>query len=271
MTAGGHGTDLAGLVYLLTGASRGIGLAIATALVDSGARVVINGRDPDALRGAVAALGADRAAGVAGSVDEDDVLAECAATAVRVFGRLDGVVNNAGVNLFHGPLRDIPRRRFDRTIAINLAAPLFLVQHAIRHGLGANGRGAVLNMSSVGAQQPKAGIGAYCASKAGLEMLTKMLALELGPQGIRVNALAPGLVPTETSRPLLDGRADELAEARPLRRLGSVRDIADAAMFLLSDASAWTTGAVLVVDGGALLVSGPATVVASRQAPGVRP
>jgi NAD(P)-dependent dehydrogenase (short-subunit alcohol dehydrogenase family) len=133
-----------------------------------------------------------------------------------------------------------------------------VVQRALERGFGADGGGAVVNVSSVAAQRPQANIGAYCVTKAGLEMLTKALALELGPRGIRVNAVAPGLLATETSRALWEGegRAERLARSRPLGRLGHVDDVTAGVLFPLSPASAWVTGTVLVIDGGAMVVSG---------------
>src|SRR3546814_6749910 len=125
----------------------------------------------------------------------------------------------------------------------------------------------LVNMSTVGAQQPQQGIGAYCTSKAALEMLTKVLALELGAQGIRVNAVAPGLVATETSRKLWEGNAEKLGRARPSGRLGEVVDVAEVTLFILSDKSECMTGSVVVVDGGALLVTGPA---AAASCPAIR-
>src|SRR3546814_10052 len=127
-------------------------------------------------------------AGVVGSVDDDEVVGQCLDAAFGGFGRLDGIVNNVGINAFHGPLAKIPRSRWDRTMALNLTAPLIIVQQAVQRGFGKERPGVVVNMSTVGAQQPQQGIGAYCTSKAALEMLTKVLALELGAQGIRVRS-----------------------------------------------------------------------------------
>lgn len=249
------GDEFAGRVYLVTGSTRGLGLAIATSLLERGARVVVNGRDPDAVE-ALVAPHEGRAVGVAGSVDDDATVDRCIAAAAEL-GPLDGIVNNVGINAFHGPLAEIPRRRWDRTFAVNVTAPLMVVQRALEAGFGADRPGAVVNMSTVGAQRAQADIGAYCVSKAALDALTRSLALELGPRGVRVNAVAPGLVATETSRVLWDGREEELGRGRPLGRLGQPVDVAEATLFLLSDRASWITGSVLVIDGGALLVGGP--------------
>jgi NAD(P)-dependent dehydrogenase (short-subunit alcohol dehydrogenase family) len=248
-------TTLDGRRYIVTGSTKGIGLAVAHRLLGSGASVVVNGRDAAVLDEAVQQLGGERVVAVPGSVDDDDVLQACVAAAYDELGGLDGIVNNVGINAFHGPLVEVPRGRWDRTLAVNLSAPLFLVQHAVRRGFRA---GSVVNISSVGARRPQHDIGPYCVSKAGLEGLTMALALELGPMRIRVNAVAPGLIATETSRLLWEGegRRERLAAARPLGRLGEVEDVAAAVAFLLSDESDWVTGAVLTVDGGALVVSG---------------
>ena len=255
--AGSPGDGFADRVYLVTGSTRGLGLAVAGALFDRGAKVVVNGRDADAVDELVGRH-PGRAVGVAGSVDDDDTVDRCL-DAASSLGPLDGIVNNVGMNAFHGPLAEVPRRRWDRTFAVNVTAPLVVVQRALDAGFGVGRPGVVVNMSTVGAQRSQADIGAYCVSKAALDALTRALALELGPRGVRVNAVAPGLVATETSRVLWEVREDELGRARPLGRLGQPGDVAEATLFLLSDRSSWVTGTVLVVDGGALLVGGPAS------------
>jgi len=242
--------------YVVTGSTRGIGRAVAGALDQAGARVVVNGRDAAAVRATVSEL--DNAVGVTGSVGDDEVLAELTSTAVAEFGRLDGLVNNVGINLFLGPLLEIPERRWQRTLQINSWVPLRLTQLAVRDGLGEHGGGGVVNVSTVGARRIEPGIGAYCASKAALEVVTKVLAAELGERRVRCNAVAPGMIPTETSSALLaaPGRAAELAAARPAGRLGTGQDVADLTLFLLSDKASWITGEVVTVDGGAQVARG---------------
>lgn len=238
--------------YVVTGSTRGIGRAVAGELAAAGARVVVNGRDPDAVRTTVSEL--DGSVGVTGSVGDDDVLVELVDTAVTEFGRLDGVVNNVGINLFLGPLLDIPERRWRRTLQVNTWVPLRLTQLAVRSGLGEYEGGGVVNVSTIGARRIEPGIGAYCASKAALEVVTRVLAVELGERRVRCNAVAPGMIPTETSSALLaaPGRVEELAAARPAGRLGTGQDVADLTLFLLSDKASWITGEVVTVDGGAL-------------------
>ena len=239
----------AGRTALVTGASRGIGLAVAQRLVAEGARVVVTGRKPGPLAEAVAQLGGpEHAVGVAGDTADDEHRAAAVARAVETFDSLDLLVNSAGINPVFGPLVDLDLAAARTTVEANVLAALSWVQHAHRAWLGEHG-GAVVNLSSIGAFAPSAGLGAYSASKLMLVHLTRTLALELGP-GVRVNAVAPALVKTRFSTAIYAGREAEATADYPLGRLGTPEDVAAAVAFVLSDDAGWITGQTLLLDGG---------------------
>lgn len=237
--------DFDGRVAIVTGGSRGIGLAVAEALTRGGANVVITGRKADALEAAAAALGADALA-VRGSADAEGHAADVVGQAKARFGRVDFLVNNAGTNPQYGPLQEADLSAVDKVWAVNLRAPLVFAQEVWRSGFGPRG-GAIVNMSSVGAIRVGANLGAYHVSKAGLQHMTRQLAYEMAPR-VRVNAVAPAVVRTGFSRALFE--ADDPVAAYPLGRLGEADDVAEAVAFLLSDSSSWITGQTLVLDGG---------------------
>ena len=244
-----------GRTAIVTGASRGIGLAIAQRLVDEGARVVITARKPEALEEAVAQLGGpDRATFVAGHADDPDHRAKTVATAVETFGSLDLLVNNTGINPLYGPLMGLDVEAARKTVDVNCLAPIAWIQQAHRAWMGEHG-GAVVNVASVAGLRPAPGIAVYGGTKAMLIHLTEELAVELGP-GIRVNAVAPAVVKTRFATALYEGREEEVAAAYPLKRLGVPDDIGSVVAFLLSEDAAWMTGQTLVVDGGVLLRGG---------------
>lgn len=245
-------TRFAGRTALVTGASRGIGLAVAQRLVAEGARVVVTGRKPGPLAEAVAQLGGpEHAVGVAGDTADDEHRAAAVARAVETFDSLDLLVNSAGINPVFGPLVDLDLAAARTTVEANVVAALSWVQHAHRAWLGEHG-GAVVNLSSIGAFAPSAGLGAYSASKLMLVHLTRTLALELGP-GVRVNAVAPALVKTRFSTAIYAGREAEATADYPLGRLGTPEDVAAAVAFVLSDDAGWITGQTLLLDGGLTL------------------
>ncbi|KAB1914517.1 SDR family oxidoreductase [Micromonospora sp. AMSO31t] len=244
----------AGRTAIVTGASRGIGLAVAERLVAEGARVVVTGRRQEALDEAVARLGAGRAVGVAGHADDPDHQAEVVARAVDAFGGADLLVNNTGINPAYGPLVELDLAAARKVFEVNCLAALSWVQQVHRAWMGEHG-GAIVNVSSVAGVRPAAGIGFYGASKAMLTHLTQQLAVELGPD-IRVNAVAPAVVKTRFATALYEGREEEVAAAYPLRRLGVPTDVGSVVAFLLSEDAAWITGQLLVVDGGLTLTGG---------------
>lgn len=244
-----------GKTAIVTGASRGIGLAIAQRLVDDGARVVITARKPDALEEAVRELGGpERAVFVAGHADDADHQAETVETAVRTFGSLDLLVNNTGINPYYGPLMDLDVSAARKMVDVNCLAPIAWIQQARRAWMGEHG-GAVVNVASVAGVRPAPGIALYGGTKAMLIHLTEELAVELGPT-IRVNAVAPAVVKTRFATALYEGREEEVSAAYPLKRLGVPSDIGGVVAFLLSDDAAWMTGQALVIDGGVLLMGG---------------
>ncbi|MBF6234875.1 SDR family oxidoreductase [Nocardia farcinica] len=245
----------AGRTAIVTGASRGIGLAIAQRLVDDGAKVVITARKQDALDEAVRQLGgAEHALGVAGRADDLEHQEETVARAIETFGGADLLVNNTGINPVYGALIDMDLAAARKIIEVNCLAALSWTQRAHKAWMAEHG-GAVVNVSSVAGVKPAPGIGFYGASKAMLTYLTQELAVELGPD-LRVNAVAPAVVKTKFATALYEGREQELAGTYPLKRLGVPEDIAGAVAFLLSDDAAWITGQLLVLDGGITLTGG---------------
>jgi NAD(P)-dependent dehydrogenase (short-subunit alcohol dehydrogenase family) len=243
---------LDGKVALVTGGSRGIGRAIATRFAEAGANVMLSSRKPDALAEAAASMEglAGDVAWHSANVGDPEAAPRCVDATVERFGSLDVLVNNAATNPYYGPLMEIDRARADKTVQVNLEAALMWTQCAWRASM-AQGGGSVINLSSIGGLSVEPGIGWYNVTKAALVHLTRQLAAELGP-GVRVNALAPGLVRTDFARALWEKAGDAVASHLPLRRLGEPDDVARAALFLASDAASWITGHVLVVDGGAL-------------------
>jgi NAD(P)-dependent dehydrogenase (short-subunit alcohol dehydrogenase family) len=242
----------AGRTAVITGASRGIGLAIAQRLVAEGATVVITARKQEALAEAVESLGGNQhALGVAGGADDPQHQAETVRRAIETFGSVDLLVNNTGINPTYGPMVELDLSAARRVVEVNCIAALSWVQQVHRAWMSQHG-GAIVNVSSVSGIRPAKGIGFYGATKAMLISITELLALELGP-GIRVNAVAPAVVRTKFAAPLYAGREDGVAAAYPLRRLGEPEDIGSVVSFLLSDDAAWLTGQTVVVDGGLTL------------------
>ncbi len=242
--------DLDGRVALVTGASKGIGRAIAAAYAAAGAQVMISSRKQDALAEAAAAMAGEVATFAANAGDPEQAEA-CVAATVERFGRVDILVNNAATNPYMGPAIDIDLGRYDKTFEVNLRGPLVWTQVAHRASMAEHG-GTVINIASIGGLSVEPSIGVYNTTKAGIIYLTKTLAAELGPQ-VRVNAIAPGLVKTDFARALWETHEEALARRLPTKRLGEPEDIAGAALFLASDLASWITGQTIVVDGGALI------------------
>jgi NAD(P)-dependent dehydrogenase (short-subunit alcohol dehydrogenase family) len=241
-----------GKTAIVTGASRGIGLAIAERLVAEGAKVVITAREKEALDEAVAGLGGpEHALGVAGKADAVEHQGQTVRQAIETFGSVDLLVNNTGVNAAYGPMVELDLGAARKTVEVNCIAALSWVQQVHRAWMKEHG-GAVVNVSSVAGIRPAPGIGFYGASKAMLISITELLAVELGPD-IRVNAVAPGVVKTKFASALYEGREEEVAAQYPLRRLGVPEDIGSVVAFLLSQDAAWLTGQTVVVDGGVTL------------------
>jgi len=242
---------LDGKVALVTGGSRGIGKAIATTFAEAGARVMIVSRKAEALEEAAADIGHDCQWVVANTGDPDQARAAVEATIERL-GGLDVLVNNAATNPYAGPMIDVDLPRWDKTIAVNVTAPLVWTQLAWKLAMAEHG-GAVINISSVGGLSTNEIIGVYDLTKSALIHMTKQLGAELGPK-VRVNAICPGLIKTDFARVLWEGeRGAEVAQKYPLKRLGEPEDVAAAALYLAADSSSWITGQHLVLDGGGIV------------------
>ncbi len=244
---------LDGKVALVTGASRGIGKAIAGAFAGAGASVMLSSRKQDALEAAADEIGTGggETAVFAAHAGEPGQIASCVAATVERFGRIDVLVNNAATNPYMGRAIDIDLPRFDKTWQVNYRGPVVWAQEVWRASMAEHG-GSVVNIASIGGLTVESSIGHYNVTKAALIHLTRTLAADLAP-GVRVNAIAPGLVKTDMARALWEPAEQAIAARMPLRRLGEPADIANAALFLTSDLASWITGQTIVVDGGALL------------------
>ncbi|MET7507048.1 SDR family oxidoreductase [Streptomyces albidoflavus] len=248
-----------GRVAVVTGASRGIGLAVAELLVSEGAQVCLTARKAGPLKEAAAALPPGRVLTLAGRADDPGHRREVFDAVAREFGGLDILVNNAGINPAYGPLTELDLDVARKVFEVNVLAALAWVQDAVAHrDLGfTERRGSVVNLSSVTGRTPAPGIGLYGVSKAAASHLTRTLAVELGPE-IRVNAVAPAVVKTRFAEALYEGKEAEVADGYPMKRLGLPADVASAVAYLASDEAAWVTGHVLTVDGGLTVAGGTA-------------
>ncbi|MFD6224199.1 SDR family oxidoreductase [Nocardia asteroides] len=243
-----------GQVAVVTGASRGIGLAIARRLVEEGARVVLTARTGEALDAAVAELGGPTVAlAVAGKADDPEHQVATLAEAAQTFGGVDVLVNNTGINPVAGPVLDTGLGAARKTMEVNVFGAIGWTR-AFRDRAGDRAK-AVVNLASVAGLRPAADIGVYGVSKSALIGLTTQLAQELSP-AIRVNAVAPAVVRTRFATALFEGKEQQVRAEYPLARLGEPADVAAAVAFLASGDAAWITGQTLVVDGGLTLGGG---------------
>ncbi len=240
-------------IAIVTGASKGIGESIARFMADAGAKVVLSSRkqaDLDALAAEMRDHGADITA-IAAHVGDQAQLRELVEKTIEVYGGVDILVNNAAANPHYGPTLEFPESAFDKIMQVNVQSVLELTK-LVQPSMKARGGGSIVNISSIAGLTPDAGLGMYSVSKAALNMLTKVLAKELGSDGIRVNAVCPGLIKTKFSQALWE---DENTLARftkrlPIARMGSVEEIARLTLFLASPASGYCTGGIYTADGG---------------------
>lgn len=238
---------LTGKVALVTGASKGIGLAIAKTLAESGAKVMLSSRKEDQLRAAAATIQGDTEICAANAGDLE-AASRCIDATIERFGALDILVNNAATNPYFGKTLGVDESRFAKTFDVNIKAPLFWSQMVHERWMKDH-PGVILNIASVGGMRAEIGLGVYNLTKAALIHMTRQLASELGP--CRVVGIAPGLVKTDFAAVLVDNFGDTLAARLPTKRLGEPQDIANLATFLVSDAASWITGETYVIDGGA--------------------
>ena len=244
--------SLRGKTAIVTGASRGIGKAIAKSFVDAGAQVMLTSRKLDALQAAAKEMDGetDVFAANAGEIDQAQA---CIDATIKRFGKIDILVNNAATNPYYGETLGVDSARFDKTFQVNLKGPLFWSQEVWNASMQKN-PGVILNIASVGGLRAEQGLGVYNLTKAAVIHLTSQLACELGKT--RVVGIAPGLVKTLFASVLIENVGDKLASALPTKRLGEPQDIANLALFLCSDLASWITGETYVIDGGAGVRSG---------------
>jgi NAD(P)-dependent dehydrogenase (short-subunit alcohol dehydrogenase family) len=247
--------DLTGRVAVVTGASRGIGEAIAKAYAERGARVVVSSRKQaacDEVAGEIAAAGGDAVA-IACHIGDMDALQQLFGEVGRRYGRLDVLVNNAATNPYYGHILDTDPGAFQKTVDVNVRGYFFASVLGGRMMRGSGG-GSIINVASVNAVRPGPLQGIYSITKGAVLNMTKAFARECGPDGIRCNAILPGLIRTKFAGALLadEQQLEHYVGDNPMRRVGEPRDLAGAAVFLASDASSYVTGEFLVVDGGFL-------------------
>ena len=243
-------------VAVVTGASRGIGRAIATAFAREGAAVVICGRKQETLEQVAAELAGapGRVLPLACHVGRAEQIQQLVGTAQREFGKIDILVNNAATNIAQEPVLQIDETKFDKMVEINLKSAFRLIQ-AIAPGMCSRGWGSIINIASISGIRPQHHGMLYSMTKAALIMMTQSYAVELGPSGVRVNAIAPGLIQTVLSEYFWkdEARREKILDEQPIKHLGQPEEIAETAVLLASDRGSYITGQTLVVDGGRLL------------------
>lgn len=247
--------DLSGKVAVVNGASRGIGEAIARGLAECGAQVVLTSRRLESVQAVaddIVAAGGKAAARSchAGRLDEIEALF---AYVDETFGRLDILINNAATNPFYGPAVNLSPQAFDKTVEVNLKGPYFMLSRALPLMIKGGG-GSIVNVASIAALTPPPGQAVYSMTKAGLISITRSFAREYGKQGIRVNAILPGVVETKLAAAMIEDSGVQKWLARlPAGRAGQPEDMVAGVLYLVSDQAAYTTGTTLVMDGGATL------------------
>ena len=250
--------DLTGKVAIVTGSSRGIGRASVEALAQHGARVVISSRKQDACQAVAAAInewhGEERAISIAASISDKGALERLVAQTRASWGQVDVLVCNAASNPYYGPLTRIADEQFRKIMDNNVLSTHWLIQ-LVAPEMRTRGDGSIVIISSIGGLRGSPVIGAYNVSKAADLQLARNYAVEFGPDNVRVNSIAPGLIRTDFARALWEDpeRIRAANESVPLRRIGEADEIAGAVVFLASPASRFMTGQVMVIDGGATI------------------
>ena len=242
-------------VAIVTGGSRGIGRSIAEVFAREGARVVIAGRKQETLDHVAREIGPGVKASAC-HVGRADQIQNLVDTTTREFGRIDILVNNAGTNIAQGPCLEMDEAQFDKMVEINLKSAFRLIK-LVAPGMCERGSGSIINIASIAGLRPQFHGMLYSMTKAALIMMTQSYAVELGPMGVRVNAIAPGLIQTALSEYYWkdEGRSARQLGAQPIKHLGQPVEIAEVALMLASGRSSYITGQTIVVDGGYLLSS----------------
>jgi NAD(P)-dependent dehydrogenase (short-subunit alcohol dehydrogenase family) len=244
---------LNGKIAIVTGASRGIGRAIAETFAREGARVVICGRKQETLDEAAREIGSS-VKPIACHVGRADQIENMLAITAREFGPVDILVNNAATNISFGPCLEIDEAQFDKMIEVNLKSAFRLIR-AVAPGMCARGHGSLINIASIAGLRPQLHSLLYSMTKAALIMMSQSYALELGSKGVRVNAIAPGLIQTTLSEHYWKDEAqrEDVLAMQPIKRIGQPSDVAELALLLASEKGSYITGQTLTVDGGFLL------------------
>jgi len=240
-------------VAIVTGASRGIGRAIAETFVREGARVVLCGRKQESLEPVAREIGPG-ARPIACHVGRLADLENLVTATIRDFGRIDILVNNAGTNVGQGPCLAVDEGQFDKMIEVNLKSAFRLIK-LVAPGMCERGSGSIINMSSMSGLRPQFEGMLYSVTKAALIMMTQCYALELGPKGVRVNAIAPGMIETALSEYYWkdEARRSQILSKQPIQRMGKPQDVAELALLLAGERGSYITGQTFVVDGGFML------------------
>jgi len=245
--------ELNGKVALITGGSKGIGESIARSLAEFGARVVVSSRKQDAVDTVAQAFRGDglEATAVAANMGRMEDVEQLIDATIKAYGGIDIIVNNAATNPVYGPIQKTDEGAFDKIMDVNLKGPLLLCKGAYPI-LKERGGGSIIHISSIGGLTPEKGIGMYSVSKAALINMTKAMAQDWGKDNIRINAICPGLIKTKFSEALWndDENRERFLNKIPMGRLGETEDLGGLAVYLASDASAYCTGGVYMVDGG---------------------